>query len=186
MPSAKKKRAKQRKAKATAAMCVGEYPDMPADLAQLRMEVDGYKHTYNKLRPKEVVAKVGRGEYLATLATFDLSPRSDADKKIMQLLSTSGLVQLLMDMLNRCENKCMIDVTAGTKGDLYLPGVWVGILSNFLCMDPLQTENIMQSIRPFINCICNFKKREIYKSNTNWYLSILPFHSCISYEQRGS
>lgn len=150
MPSAKKKRAKERKAKAATSRAMPS-PKLPF-----------------KLPPKQIIEQISKAKFQPAMAVAELlNPSSEADSKFMQLLINEGLIRVTLGLLNRCQNEYFDDVVAG--GDVNSPVLWITILGEVLGYGVKYAVEIASGISPLIICMSDCKTREMFKSKMHWY-----------------
>ena len=169
MPYSKKKqRSKQRKAIAAASKQTDN------DDRVFRQ----YLKSFKTLQPKYVIEQIRRAKYLPIFATSELSLSEQADKHYMQRLISAGLIQVLLSLLNQCEDEEFDTVRNG--GDVVSPVNWITILDMILEDDTSYAMEVAQNIGPLTRCMCDYNTRMMYKRNVLWYESVASFLALLS------
>ena len=121
----------------------------------------------------KIVAKVRRGNNYAT---------KRLTSGVVEGFSYehSGVLSVVLEFLNRCEDEMFHQVVASVRGDLKSPSLWIYILSRGSYVEPNCKLQIAENIGPLISCMINDTKRTFFKSNKHWREAFVPFVNLIS------
>ena len=87
----------------------------------------------------------------------------------------SGVLSVVLDFLNRCEDETFDQVLSRVGGDLKTPSTWLGILLQASFNDPSCNLRIVENIGPLVRCMCNDTQRLFFKSSKHWREGIASF-----------
>jgi len=98
-------------------------------------------------------------------------------------LEDSGVLSVVLEFLNRCEDETFQQVLSSVGGDLKCPSVWIKILAkgcynNY--SEPSCKLQIAENIGPLVRCMVNDTERLFFKSNRLWKQGIVAFVNLVS------
>ena len=117
----------------------------------------------------KIVAKIRSGDNKATKKLSGLTQTSIIP------LGSSGVLSIVLEFLNRCENETFEGVMSSVGGDLVSPYLWIKILTNASINEPSYKLQIAEKIGPLVSCMCNDTERVFFKSKKHWREGIEAF-----------
>jgi len=136
----------------------------------------------------KIVAKVRRGNNYATkklsfTSQFNRFRAAEmlAERGFRNLsYEQSGILSIVLDFLNWCEDDTFHQVVSSVGGDLKSPASWIDILVSACIAEPGCTLQIVENISPLVRCMCNDTERQLFKSNKHWKQGIVSFVNLIT------
>jgi len=116
----------------------------------------------------KIVAKVRRGNNYAT-------KRLNSGVEEGFSYEDSGVLSVVLEFLNRCEDETFEGVMNNVGGDLKSPSLWVNIIKSASFVEPSCRLQIVENIGPLARCMCDDVKRLFFKSNKHWVESVRLF-----------
>ena len=167
MPSNKKKRGKQRKAKQSerqAASVPADSGDAIAGIndrfASAWEDEERYRRSFKSLPAEKFVRDIMMGHVTATNMTLMLSHEEISDVQFMAKLRGAGLVKVVLDLLKNCNDEASI------KDASVMPSEWMHILHT---ADSSECRvEIAEGMGPIIKCLSNDIERKFFGHNQHW------------------
>jgi len=125
----------------------------------------------------KIVAKVRSGDNKVMKKLLNASGRAN-----LSLVSYehSGILSVVLEFLNRCEDETYEEVMNSVGGDLKSPLLWIRVLVAASHVEPSSKLQIAKNIGPLVRCMVNDTERRFFKSNKHWKEAILKFFNLVA------
>jgi len=123
----------------------------------------------------KIVAKVRSGDNKATKKLVPASSVGNISLRDEFSYEHSGVLSVVLEFLNRCEDETFDQVMSSVGGDLKSPTSWIHIISMGSLHEPSCKLQIAQSIGPLVRCMVNDTERLFFKNNKHWRQGIAVF-----------